>query len=135
MPLLLDTCAAIWTAEDELDENAVDLIGDAVTKDELIHVSAITAWEIGLLVARGRITSSLHPLAWFRQFTAASEIAVVDLSPEILVASSFLPDCPLKDPADRIIVASARENAFTIMTRDRAILTYADAGHVRAVRC
>ncbi|GAB5376808.1 MAG: hypothetical protein AcusKO_32700 [Acuticoccus sp.] len=81
------------------------------------------------------MTSSLHPQAWFHQFTAAPSVSVVDLSPRILVASSYLPDCALRDPADRMVVATARENALTVMTRDRAILDYAAAGHVRAVRC
>lgn len=135
MAILLDTCAAIWTAEDQLGDEAAAMLDDAVIAEELVHVSAITAWEVGLLIARGRMTSSLHPLAWFHQFTAAPSVSVVDLSPQILVASSYLPDCALRDPADRMIVATARENALTVMTRDRAILDYAAAGHVRAVRC
>jgi PIN domain nuclease of toxin-antitoxin system len=53
----------------------------------------------------------------------------------VLIASSFLPDIAVKDPADRILVATARELGLTLMTRDRALLAYAEAGHVKAVGC
>ncbi|MEM1198508.1 MAG: PIN domain-containing protein [Pseudomonadota bacterium] len=54
---------------------------------------------------------------------------------EVLLASSFLPGLPPNDPADRIIIATARHYGYTVITRDRQILAYAAAGHVHAQDC
>jgi PIN domain nuclease of toxin-antitoxin system len=96
-------------------------------------VSAITAWEVGVLVSRGRLSMSVDPLSWFRLLTARVDVAT--LSPEILIASSSLPHCDLRDPADRIIAATARLLGYRIITRDARILAYAAAGHLRAITC
>lgn len=60
---------------------------------------------------------------------------VTNVSLQVLVASSFLPQPIHGDPADRIIIATARERDLTIITRDRAILSYGNAGHVRTLAC
>ncbi len=97
-------------------------------------VSPMTAWEIGMLVARGRLALSEDPQRWFEALLETGvELSV--MSPAILVASSFLPQSPLRDPVDRIIVATARAQGFRIMTRDRPILDYAVTGHVQAIAC
>jgi PIN domain nuclease of toxin-antitoxin system len=62
-------------------------------------------------------------------------IALADLSTDILIAASFQPDMPVRDPADRILVATAREYDFTLVTRDRKLLAYADQGHIQALAC
>ena len=98
-------------------------------------MSPITAWEIALLSAKGRLASPLSPLAWFERFTRRPDVRLVELSPPIMVASCFLPGWAGRDPADRIIVASARELGLTILTRDRTMLEYANAGYVLAAAC
>ena len=65
----------------------------------------------------------------------APPISVADLTPEIAVECHHLPGCPHNDPADRILVATARQERMTLVTRDRAILDYAARGHVRALAC
>ena len=135
MPFLLDTCAAIWAAEDRLSQAGVDAFGVAQENGELIYISPITAWEVALMAAKGRLASPLSPLAWFDAFAVRSDIGVVELSPAILVASCFLPSWNEKDPADRIVVACAREQGLTILTRDHNILAYAKAGYVLASVC
>ena len=57
------------------------------------------------------------------------------MPPELLILSSFLPGSPPRDPADRILAATAREFGYVLMTRDRLLLDYADQGHVRALSC
>jgi len=57
------------------------------------------------------------------------------LSAEILLDSSFLPGAPPRDPADRIIAATAREHGYTVMTRDATLLAYAREGYLSAVEC
>jgi len=85
--------------------------------------------------AKGRLASPLAPLGLFERFSGRPDVRVVDLSPAILVASCLLPNWTWKDPADRIIVASARELGLTILTRDRSMLGYANAGYVLAIPC
>jgi PIN domain nuclease of toxin-antitoxin system len=134
--LLLDTCAAIWLAEDEpLSDQAVNAINQAGQSGEIIYISPMTAWEIGLLVSRGRIAMSVTPEIWFSRLLLVSGIALAELSPRLLIASSFLPGSPPRDPADRIIVATAREKSLRLVTRDRAILAYAESGHLDALNC
>ncbi len=135
MTLLLDTCAAIWIAEDQISPQGEQALGDASQDGDGIMVSAISAWELGLLMSRGRLASPLDPLAWFRRFTADNSVSVLDLTPEVLVASSYLPGEPPRDPADRIIISTAREHDLRILTRDRTILSYGEAGHVQAIAC
>lgn len=135
-PLLLDTCAAIWLAEgDPLQATVREALDLALRRTSLVAVSPITAWEIGLLVSRGRLTIRLDPSSWFRALMDLPGISVADLTPEILVASSFLPGDPPRDPADRIIIATARSQGYRLVTRDALLLDYAEAGHVEAVVC
>jgi PIN domain nuclease of toxin-antitoxin system len=134
--LLLDTHAAIWIAEDQsLASSAVEAIDAAYRADGTIFVSAITAWEIGLLVARNRLGLSARPERWFQQLLTIPGVRLADLSPDILIASSFLPGDPPRDPADRIILATARELGATLITRDRLLLRYSEAGQVSAIEC
>lgn len=135
MTLLLDTCAAIWIAEDQISPDSEQVLEDTRRRSESIIVSAITAWELGMLMAKGRLASPLDPLTWFRRFTASNLVEVFDLTPDVLVASSYLPGEPPRDPADRIIISTAREHDLQLMTRDQRILDYAQAGHVQVVAC
>lgn len=134
--LLLDTCAAIWIAEEaEITAEARGALRRAQDKGESVYVSPITAWELGLLVARGRLSLLMSPERWFEQLLQAPGLALADMPPQVLIGSSFLPGDAPRDPADRIIAATAREFGYTLVTRDKALLTYADQGHVRAICC
>ncbi len=83
----------------------------------------------------GRLNLSIAPKRWFDSVLQKPGIALAELSSDVLIASSFLPDLPLRDPADRIIVATAREYGFTLLTRDKQLLAYSDRGHIRALAC
>jgi PIN domain nuclease of toxin-antitoxin system len=134
--LLLDTCAAIWLAEKEpISELAIDALNEALDNDLPIYVSIITSWEIGLLTAKKRLPLSMEPLAWFERLLEVPGVRLAETSARILVASSFLPGMPPKDPMDRIILATAREGGFRILTRDKRMLAYAEEGHVMALAC
>lgn len=135
-PLLLDTHAAIWIVEDQpLAQPAIEAIDDAYRSDKEIFVSAITAWEIGVLVARNRLGLSTKPERWFQRLLAIPGVKLAELSPDILIASSFLPGDPPRDPADRIIIATARDLGATLITRDSLILKYAEHGQVSTMGC
>jgi PIN domain nuclease of toxin-antitoxin system len=60
---------------------------------------------------------------------------LADISVKILIASSFLPGTPPRDPADRIIAATAREHGYQLVTRDGLLLDYAAEGHIQALAC
>lgn len=134
--ILLDTCAAIWISGNAaLAEPAIAALDEAEDEGRPIYLSPITAWEIGLLVARNRLSLPTRPKAWFDRLMSAPGLRLAQLPPGVLIDSAFLPAAPPRDPADRIIIATAREYDLTIMTRDRLILDYAGAGHVRAIAC
>jgi len=136
-PLLLDTCAALWTSTPDvaLRSQAVEALLQAEANGQAIHLSPITAWEVGQLVARGRYALSIDPLRWFEELLAAG-LTAAPLGPDILVGASFLPQAEgLRDPADRILAATARTHGWTLITRDRPLLNYAAAGHIRAIAC
>jgi PIN domain nuclease of toxin-antitoxin system len=136
LPLLLDTCAAIWISEEHpLASEALTAIERSHRNGEFIHVSPITAWEIGLLVSRGKLTSPMSPQRWFERLLEAPGVRLADMSPDVLIASSFLPGVPPRDPADRILAATAREYGYRLMTRDTPLLTYARHGHLQTLVC
>ena len=136
LPLLLDTCAAIWISEEQpLASEALTAIEHSHRSGEFIYVSPITAWEIGLLVSRGRLTSPMSPQRWFERLLEAPRVRLADMSPDVLIASSFLPGASPRDPADRILAATAREYGYRLMTRDTPLLTYARQGHLQALVC
>lgn len=135
-PLLLDTHAAIWITEDQsLASIAVEAIDAAYRAGSTIFVSAITAWEVGLLVSRNRLSLVAKPERWFQQLLAIPGVQLAELSPDVLIASSFLPGKPPRDPADRIILATARDLGATLITRDRLLLKYGEDGQVSAIPC
>lgn len=135
-PLLLDTNAAIWIVEDQpIAAAAREAVEDAYRASRTIFVSAITAWEIGLLVSRNRIGLSTTPERWFQRLLAIEGVQMAELSPDILIASSFLPGEPPRDPADRIILATARDLGAALVTRDRLLLAYGEEGQVSTIAC
>jgi PIN domain nuclease of toxin-antitoxin system len=134
-PILLDTCAAIWISQgNPISAPADDALNQASAVAGAIVVSPISAWEIGILVARKRIALSRDPVAWFQAMIDAG-VELAPMPPEILVASSFLPESTLRDPADRILAATARAMNYRLMTRDCPMLDYASEGHLAAIRC
>ncbi len=134
-PILLDTHAAIWMALPEaLAKSAEAELHEARSLGVAVVVSPITAWEVGLLVARGRMALAVPPRQWFQGLIDAG-VELAALTAGTLIESSFLPAGLGGDPADRILVATARELGYRLMTRDRALLRYAEMGHLSAIPC
>ena len=135
-PVLLDTCALIWIVENEsIAPEAVELLNAANNAGATTYVSPISAWEIGLLVARNRLRLLITPQGWFRRVLEAPHVQLAPMTAELLIDSSFLPGTPPRDPADRIIAATARDHGCTLLTRDRALIDYAEQGHIRVLEC
>jgi PIN domain nuclease of toxin-antitoxin system len=134
--LLLDTHAAIWIVEDQpIAQSATEAVDAAHRAGSTVFVSAISAWEIGLLVSRNRLSLVASPERWFQRLLATPGVQLAELSANILIASSFLPGTPPRDPADRIILATARDLGATLITRDRLLLKYGEDGQVSTIPC
>ena len=135
-PLLLDTNALIWIASGRpLAAAAAGALELSARDRTEVLVTPISAWEIGMLSARGRIALASPPATWFARTLAAAGFGLAEQTIGILIDSSFLPGSPPADPMDCIIIATARELGLRLVTRDRAILDYASAGHVSALAC
>lgn len=135
--LLLDTHVAIWLVEQALSRDLIEDIAEAAVTGSAM-VSPISAWEIGLLSrrsgAKGAFAFDGGPLAWFdRLVTGLVDLA--PFTPTMAIGATLLPDWTHKDPADRLLVATARELNATLMTRDDEILRYARRGHLQAIAC
>lgn len=138
--VLLDTCAVIWLAAGVgILEQAARVIDHAATAGG-VFVSPISAWEIGML-SRPRMgrppALQFVPDAkvWFTRVMSGSGVRPAPLTPEIAIDSSYLPGALHGDPADRFIVATARQLDLPLVTRDRRLIAYGAAGHVRVIPC
>ena len=135
-PLLWDTCAAIWIYEKaRLSQAALETLTRAHREGVLSYISPISAWEIGMLVAHRRLQLLIKPERWFANLFEVPGVRLADMPPDVLIASSYLPGRPPRDPTDRIIAATARELGATLITRDRALLDYGRQGHIAVVEC
>lgn len=133
--LLLDTHALVWLASGNprLGSRARKAIAVAA-RENAVFVATISAWEIGMLVARGRLALDRDVGEWLNQVLALPGIALAALSPAIAVASTRLPGELPADPADRMIVATARQLTAGLVTADQALLAYGETGHLRTLR-
>jgi len=136
--VLLDTCAVIWFFGGEpLQGDAQDAIVQAVQADG-VFISPISAWEIGLL-SRPRVGRTFQflpdPMRWFARIMAQPGVMPAAFTPEIAIGASHLPEPLHGDPADRLLIATARAMAMPVVTRDSKILAYGAAGHVAALLC
>ena len=134
--LLLDTCAIIWIALGQPSKPEVRAaMREAAKFGRSVGVSPISAWELGLLSAKGKLSATQSAAAIFGDVLATPGVRVEALTPSLLIDSSFLPGTLHRDPADRILIATARALDLMLVTRDEAILNYAEQGHVQALAC
>ncbi|HVO49911.1 MAG TPA: type II toxin-antitoxin system VapC family toxin [Thermoanaerobaculia bacterium] len=118
--ILLDTHAWIWWAA-ETPRRLTARARRAIAESPSIAVSAISPWEVAMLVAKGRLELDRDVLVWIRQALALPRVTLVPLTPEIAVRSTRLGAGFPGDPADRIIVASARELGASLVTKDQVL--------------
>lgn len=125
-PLLLDTHAWVWwvAGSVELPVRTRRHVQAAFAEDRL-WVSAISAWEVALLVQRGRLELRLPVREWVARSEALSGLHFLPVDTTIGVRSVELAGLH-PDPADRMIVASAELLAATLVTRDERLQRYAD---------
>jgi PIN domain nuclease of toxin-antitoxin system len=122
--IVLDTHIWVWWTHspESLSQAQRELIEASET--DLIGVSAISCWEIAKLVERGRLELPVALEDWFDQALNYPGIQLLALSPEIAIESTRLPGDFHRDPADQIIVATARVYDCPLVTADEKILNY-----------
>lgn len=134
-PLLLDTHVWVWAAEADdtrLSSHTLDRIETASTNGTVL-ISAISVWEVALLVAKARLSLTRPVDEWVAAGLRHPGVRLQPLSPEIAIESTRLPGEPHGDPADRTLIAGARAAGAALVTCDRAILEYARSGAVAVV--
>ena|SRR6266853_1272386 len=134
-PLLLDTHVWFWLAEatsGKLSPTCLHRIRSASGAGGIL-ISAISVWEVANLDAKKRVALSIGCHEWVREALRGPGIELVDLSPEIAIESTRLPEGFHADPADRILIATARNRNAILVTADRAILEYSRSKHVRVL--
>lgn len=131
MQTLLDTHAWVWwvTEDRRLSSKARAAIARSQRAGALA-VSLISAWEVAKKIETRQLVLDRPLDQWLDQATAMPGLLVAELTRPILVDSCRLPQPFPGDPADQIIVATARHHGATLITRDRKIRDYP---HVRAV--
>jgi PIN domain nuclease of toxin-antitoxin system len=121
--IVLDTHAWLWwlTAPERLSDAAREAIDQAPS----IGVSTLSAWEVAMLLARGRISLNRDVSVWVRQAFAQPRVEALAPSAEIAVAAGLLDSRAFPgDPIDRLIYATARAANARLVTRDEAIRAY-----------
>lgn len=128
--ILLDTHIWVWWThgDEHLRPEQIDLLDRR--SDEGVALSVISCWEVAKLVERGRLELSCDLAHWFRLALSYPGLHLANLTPEIIVDSTRLPGSFHRDPADQLIVATARVLNCELATFDQKILGYP---HVRAM--
>ena len=132
--ILLDTHVLIWAVDGDrrLGANAAEAV-DGAQRSDRIGISAITPWEITLLVEKGRLRLALDVGVWIDTALGAQGVDLLPIEPAVAVDSVRLPGDFHADPADRLIIATARRWRVPLVTADRAIIDYAADGHLRVI--
>jgi PIN domain nuclease of toxin-antitoxin system len=137
--ILLDTHAVIWWADGdrqrfsaaglEAIDQEIESAGQPDGSPGLL-VSAISCWEVAMLVNRGRLALGLEVERWLTLLASHSAVRLLPLEPAVAVAATRLPEPFHADPADRFLVAQARALAIPLLSADNKIRSYA---HVRSL--
>jgi PIN domain nuclease of toxin-antitoxin system len=130
--ILLDTHVWIWLTDDkreELGPSTIRLL-ERASKAGTLVVSVISVWEVAMLVAKGRVRLSLEIEEWVEKALTIPGLMLAQIDPEIAIDSTRLPDWMEGDPADRILVATARRRGAQLATRDHPMVEYGRQGHV-----
>jgi PIN domain nuclease of toxin-antitoxin system len=122
--IILDTHIWIWwvNEDEQLPSDLKDLIEQHIATG--LGVSAISCWEVAKLVERGRLELTLPVKQWIAEALAYPGVRLLEMSPDIAVDSTQLPGKFHRDPADQIIVATARAYDTLLLTLDTKILNY-----------
>jgi len=120
MNVLLDTCALLGLAGGDLPHGAAAALRTAPEA----HVSVVSAWEVAIKAASGKLRLRESPLEWFVGLAERYELRALPVDAPIACAAAALPPVH-RDPFDRVIVALAHAHGFVVLTSDENIQKYA----------
>ena len=122
--IVLDTHIWVWWVHGDVRITPSQARIIAESEADTIGVSAISCWEVSKLVEYNRLELSRHLNEWFNLALNYPGVRLIELSPEISVASTRLPGSFHRDPADQIAVATALLNGCPFVTSDQKIISY-----------
>lgn len=132
---LLDT--HIWfqfvSGDKSLSPKVRQLISETIP-NHAIYVAAISCWEIAMLSSKKRIILKEPCFTWIKHSLYLLRAQILELSIEVATESCQLPDKFHADPADRMIVATARANGLPLITQDKNIIAYAKNGYLNIIK-
>lgn len=130
--IVLDTHALVWwvSGDEQLSLSARKAIQAELSKDGQIMISAISAWEIAMLVAKGRLALTMDVDDWLETVASIEGVSFVPVATDVAVQSVRLPGDFHPDPADRMIVALARHHSVPLVTAAAKIRAYR---HVKTI--
>ena len=129
--ILLDTHVLRWLADGDRRLGAQAL--EAIKGDRERRASVISYWEFGMLGAKGKLNFSQPVGQWLDTLLRLTGTEAVPVTAAIAADAGTLPGDLHGDPADRILIATARAIGCSFVTADHKILTYARAGHLQAI--
>jgi len=134
--LLLDTHVWLWLAfgtPEKIKASTRKVLEQAST-DEPLLISIISVWEVAMLEAKQRLSLPMTVEAWVERALDRPDIRLIGLErPRTVIDSCRLPGDFHPDPADRLLVATARSENAVLVTHDKKILDYGAAGHVKVL--
>jgi PIN domain nuclease of toxin-antitoxin system len=133
--LILNTHSWIWAINGDRKiqkSGFLNHIQNSVQNNSLI-ISSISLWEVAMLISKGRIILTENTIDWMNNASSAPGLSVHPITSEIAYESTVLPDSFHGDPADRLIVATARVLNATLLTFDQEIIKYAKRGYVNII--
>lgn len=130
--IVIDTHILLWwvSGDKSLSATATKAIKETLAKGSEVIISSISAWEIAMLIKKGRLVLSMEIESWLDEVTQIDGVRFFPVDNEIGIKSTMLPGEFHKDPADRMIVATARKLAVPLVTSDEKIIHYE---HVKTV--
>jgi PIN domain nuclease of toxin-antitoxin system len=131
--IVLDTHALIWFAQgdERLGATARQAIIEHGTEQEVL-VPAIAVWEVALVTKRNKVVLGMDAVHWTRRVLATPGFSLAPLEPEIAIAAVLL-SWEHKDPADRMIVATALARRAALVTVDHKIKAYARKSNLQVI--
>lgn len=130
--LVLDTHVLVWwvNGDHSLPTKTKKVINNTLSKGGEVIISSISVWEIAMLIQRGRLLLNMDVDSWIAQVDRIEGVTCHPVDNEIALKSVTLPGKLHKDPADRMIVATARKLALPLLTMDEKLLKYR---HVKTI--
>ena len=130
--IVIDTHVLVWwvSGSGKLSTAAKKALKTTLNSSSEVLISSISAWEIAMLVEKGRLVLSMDVESWLDEVRQIDGVRFLPVDNEIGVKATALPGDFHKDPADRMIVATARKLAVAVVTADEKLLQYE---HVKTI--